>query len=132
MASKRKVAAKSTDKFNSLLERHVRWLVTPSADGICTLSADRWVCHGPRLLRRASGGCTTANRFGENLSQGRLVRLDEVDFTSKYRSTLKLTPAVVTNLQAQKMSLDQSYAFVETSTRRSQQIFSFLRAHKKT
>ena len=47
------------------------------------------------------------------------------------RSEFKFTQAVGTNPQAQKMSLDRSYTFVETSTRRLQQILNFFGRYKK-
>ena len=51
--------------------------------------------------------------------------------TSKGRSNIKLTQAVVTNPQVQKMSLIQSHTFSETSTRRSHQILNYADGTKK-
>ena len=62
----------------------------------------------------------------------RYVRLKLVEITCMGRSEFKFTQAVGTNPQAQKMSLDRSYSFVETSTRRLQQILNFFGRYKKT
>ena len=61
----------------------------------------------------------------------RYARLKWVEITSRGRSEFNLTQAVVTNRQAQKMRLDWSYTFAETSTRRLQLILNFLGEYER-